>query len=445
VIVGSEDGLLTAIDVTRRRRVWQVQAHDGQVSAVAIDARHGVVASGGIDGDVHLRSASTGEPFRTMVSDNGRVRSLVFASGGAMLAAAGYCRTRTWNLTDPRQPPRDFGGAEGMTDLDVRPDGAFMVTCHGSSGHVRLWHLGADARSDAWTVPRGGVAGLAVEAGGPELMAAGTEGSLTAWRLGQTAPRLTWEADGAVGAIALSDSGRWLATVGARGTAALWDARDGRRLADLPDAGVSRAVVFADADRRLVVGEFDGSLVTWDVANGTVGNMRRAHMRDGEVLALAAHGTRLFVAHRERLVVAHDLTTGHVIGEFTPSSRRFPSRSVLTDAWSRRAHGLAPSTSGGSTRGERSRVSSVRRRSPVDSHSVPTARSLRSRAATDRRVSGIWGRGSGWRRLPKEKAAPSACAFWTAAVWPSATLTAPSKSATSITSSATPPARRSIS
>jgi WD40 repeat protein/serine/threonine protein kinase len=322
VLAASGDGTVTALDISRRTRLWQARAHTGQAISVAV-AANGIAASGGTDSLVHIWNARTGERLRTIATENGSVRNLGFDVTGTKLAAAGQWRTRLWDLDDASRPPRDFGSAEGMTDVDVRPDMRFLATCHGASGLVRLWDVTPDARADHWTGHSGQITGLAVGDGGRSIFTGGVDGVVSMWEPGRSARGSALKPGGRVAGLAISNDRRWVVSVGQPGTAAIWDARDGRRVAGLGDVGASRAVVFADADRRLVIGESDGTLKIWDWSNGAVSNPRRASSHDSEVLALASHGSRLFIAHRNTFVVIRDAATGAEIRRLQPSASPF--------------------------------------------------------------------------------------------------------------------------
>lgn len=322
VLAASGDGTVTALDISRRTRLWQARAHTGQAISVAV-ASNGLAASGGTDSLVHIWNARTGERLRTIATENGSVRNLAFDAPGTKLAAAGQWRTRLWDLEDASRPPRDFGSAEGMTDVDLRPDMRFLATCHGAWGLVRLWDLASDARADHWTGHSGLITGLAVGDAGRSIFTGGVDGVVSVWEPGQTARANALKPGGRVTGLAISSDKRWVVSVGQPGTAAIWDARDGRRVAGLDDVGWSRAVIFADSDRQLVIGEIDGTLKIWDWSNGTVSNPRRTSSHDGEVLALASHGSRLFIAHRETLVVIRDAATGAEIRKLRPSASPF--------------------------------------------------------------------------------------------------------------------------
>lgn len=81
---------------------------------------------------------------------------------------------------------------------------------------------------------------------------------------------------------------------------------------------------FNENDRRLIVGELDGTLKIWDWSDAAARDMTRARPSDSEVLALASHGSRLFVAYRNNMVVViWDLASGREIRRMQASASPF--------------------------------------------------------------------------------------------------------------------------
>jgi WD40 repeat protein/tRNA A-37 threonylcarbamoyl transferase component Bud32 len=325
LVVGSDQGVVTAIDVASRRVRWRVQGHAGQVPTVAIEPVHRVVVSGGVDSLIQLWTADTGDRVRTIASENGRALAVSFDERGVTLAVAGLWGTRVWNLDQPLLPPREMAQAEGVSDVQVRADGRVLVTCNAGSGQVRVWDLAADARLDQWNSDSGRVTSLTLVSGGTELLTTAVSGAVSKWTPGQPTRTESWHAGTRLAGAAISNNGRWIATVGDPGEAAIRDRRDGRRLADLPGVPASRTVLFTDDDRRLWVGDADGTLRVWDWVDGRLSNARSWKPTSSEVLALVARGSRLFVAHgdyRQRIVSLHERATGREL-------RRYPTNSAV--------------------------------------------------------------------------------------------------------------------
>jgi WD40 repeat protein/serine/threonine protein kinase len=322
LLAAARTGVITAFDIAKRERLWQTRPHQGDALSVGISPDGQTVASGGVDALLQLLDRETGRLRRTIPTENGSVRNIVFDRSGTKVAAAGHWRTKVWDLSDLSIRPREFGGGEGTTDLDLHPGMRLLATSR-APDYVRVWDLAAEPRTDHWAAHDRTVTGVAVGAGGRAVFSGGADGRLMLWRPGQSAPGLSMPQDGRVGQIAISEDQRWIASVGQPGAAAVWDAHDGRRVAGLPEAGSSRAVAFINGDRQIVVGDLDGSLTIWDWTDGVARHARRIEppTPPSEVLAVTSHGSRLIVAHREQLVVIRDITSGREIRRLaTPAS-----------------------------------------------------------------------------------------------------------------------------
>jgi eukaryotic-like serine/threonine-protein kinase len=321
-IFGTNDGVLTAMDLAQRKPLWQARRHR-DVASLTFSADGQLIASGGSEGGIALWNATTGERLRVIDSANGRVRSLAFDASGQKLAAAGEWRTRVWDLSRPADPPDDIGGAEGATEAHISPDGGAVATCNGGTGLVRLWHVRADPRLAHWASGTGGISGLVVNPATGAFVASGSTGVVTTWLADRPRLEPLLRTGAFVNGLDVSRNGRWLVTAGAPGTAAVWDARDGRLLAPLEDLDASRAIAFADGDRRIVAGEGGGAIVIWDWSAPTAARSRRFPSGEARILAIAVAGRRVFVGHANGAIISRDLADGREISRVRSSAAPF--------------------------------------------------------------------------------------------------------------------------
>ena len=323
--IGADDGSVTAVNLEKRSVIWRSTRHVGQVSSLAVAPDGDLLVSGGADTNVNFWKTDSGEHVRTVATNNGRVRNLAFDSTGTKLAAAGYWRTRMWDVNDPSRPLQDLGASEGIDDLHFRPDGRMLATCNAATGLLRVWDLAADSRTDRWQPHRGAVTGLDIAGNGTTVVSAELEG-LVSFRNGPDQASLTTAgtatAPARAYAFALSRDSRWIAITGTIGATGVWDMHDRRRIADLP-ALRSRAVVFTSDDRRLIVGQTNGALKIWDWSAGSATNPREHKTPDNEVTAIASHGQRVFVGHANHFVTVRDIASNQEIRRFESASTPF--------------------------------------------------------------------------------------------------------------------------
>ena len=220
ILAGCESGLVTRLHLangTAESRGGFMC--DGPVHALAVDARRGLIAaSTGLDCELHAmeRLAARGAADFAAASRPGRAPGLGIVVGGLdgrahlvpasgprvriegrearfagpaasaasapiWAAALGPGQWRAWDVAAGGELGA-MGAGGRVTALDVSPDGTLVMTGH-DSGYAIAWDTETGAERGRQAVHDGSLEALALHRGRPDLITAGPDQRLRAWRL----------------------------------------------------------------------------------------------------------------------------------------------------------------------------------------------------------------------------------------------------------------------
>jgi WD40 repeat protein len=329
LVAGSTSGTVTVWDVSARPALrGELPAHDGGVTAVAVDRDGTAVATAGQDGTVRLWAVAAGQlaPVgQPLTGHQGAVTSLAFSPDGKIVASGGVDHTaRLWTAAGPVGLPLEH--RSGVQAVAFGADGQTLFT--GSDDHVvNLFDLARGQVRLTFPQPET-VHAIDVTADGRFLLTGSDNGMLRVW--GLTGPILP----GAVPAtaVAFSPDGRVLATTGvADGAIQFWDSRDPHKLLPLgppvaAHAGAVTAMAFSPDGRVLATGGADTTIRLWDVTNPVqprpLGTPLRAHRDPVTTLSFDADGALLASGSTDTVALwqVHDPTTA-TLADKLPQTR----------------------------------------------------------------------------------------------------------------------------
>jgi WD40 repeat protein len=301
VVTGGSDGTSRVWDpaaIAVRPRIFESAVH-----ALAVSSRD-VVAVARDDSYVELVA-----PEDAILEGHlGSVRTAAFTPDGATLITAGDdAHPIAWDIAAKR-PLASFPDAPQSAPfraLVVAPDGTAFATA--GRNDVIVWSLATHTMSQRDT--RGAkIRALAYSPAGDVLVGADGEGTLIVWnRAGEIVA--TQALKMSVTALAFSPDGTRLA-VGGGEEAQIY--RFGRasmapvtRVEGTP--GELQAMVFACGGACLITGGETGIAQIWDAAKGTLLGTRDPHAGAITGLALAEHGTKLWIATEDKTVGEWDV------------------------------------------------------------------------------------------------------------------------------------------
>jgi WD40 repeat protein len=287
----SDDGVARVWTIDESEEPLVLGAHDGPILDVAFSADGTRLATASGDGTVRVwRVAAPAEPTKADLH-RGPV-------AGVQLSAAGdHIATRTrdgvvrvWTRQGERvDAARELNGSYRTAELSS--DGSHIVTVN-DEGELTV--LRFDTLQETSRLPqRDGARLAAIDDGGMHVVTLAGERNVRVWRTGMALPIELKTGDAFVVRVAMSADGRYAAAAGQDGVVQLWrvgESGDGVELRGHQMAVTTLA--FSSDGRYLASGSDDGTARVWDVS-GVAPPRVFAHTSPVYSVAFAAGGDAL--------------------------------------------------------------------------------------------------------------------------------------------------------
>ena len=277
------DGKLTVFDTSTWEIEYQIEAHKGQVRAVAYSHNGKYIATGGGDSTARVWDATTGKLIASLggVGKEGNQYgietvtfnlddTILFVGGDSDLVIYAWdvaSGTLAYQLGTPGKTINLING------LAVSPDGKTLASS-GSDRLIRLWEL--DSRGENMEIPGhvDWVYGLAFTPDGQRLISAGADRTIRVWdtQYGRSQMVLAGPTD-QVFDVAVSPDGRYVASGSGDGYVRLWDIspQGSSEVITMDHKGSVHDVIYSPDGKMIAsAGNADGVIKLWDASTGAL-------------------------------------------------------------------------------------------------------------------------------------------------------------------------------
>jgi WD40 repeat protein len=264
-------------DATPPRR-----AHDGPVSAIAVNDSVGIVATGGTDGVIKLWSTRDPSPVQLTGNGEGCVDLLSYQDD-ALLFSAHKDGVSSWQVGEQQTEAKPFSKtpfAEPPTTMTPVPGGKGFVVGD-AGGRVTLWTPENDELTESsFSAHNAAIDAVGFAADGKSLVTVARDGDIAKWNLPIT-PQRSFKVVETPPFVVASPAGRYVGMTSRESNFDLYSVADGK------------------AVRRHSIGS--GTVTAADFSG------------DGRLVALATDSGRVFFQDENRRPLAYrDLATGKI-------------------------------------------------------------------------------------------------------------------------------------
>jgi WD40 repeat protein len=272
---------------------WTIETrkHRGYLGSSALSPDGKTLATGGMDGMIHLWDAETGDFKSVLVGHNSYVYGLAFSPDSQTLASAGSFdgTARLWEVHTGMPLRILTKGHKGYTtQVAWSRDGKSLVVAGGESGFITLWDVLKP--EPVKTVETGNaITGVVWDKEGKLVAVSGMTIGVQVWdiRAGKTVHTLAVPGQHGT-SIAWSLDGKWIAGGGGAKTV-VWDAESGKQKKELDTPG--SAVSFSPDSDTLAVSSGAG-VKLW--ANTFDKDPKTIPLTEARNLAWAPDGSGLY-------------------------------------------------------------------------------------------------------------------------------------------------------
>ena len=333
----SPDGTLVAssllgvgIEIESAKRnsvIRSINAHGGNIQAVAFDGSGRRLVTGGIDGFVHLWDLSRPDP-ETISTEirSGRVSDIAYSPNGQFVAfaitlnrersksASGKPRIEIRNSSNMQLVRELTGHSDWLTSVAYRSDGELLLT--GSEDKtVRVWNVGTGLQACQFEGHTSTVTDVAFLTHQDYAISGDDRGKVCVWNYHDGIASHQWELNNKVIAIAYLSKQRLAIVATDRGEISFWDPNKGicvRKHLLYPNL---QAIALSPNEQLIAVGNNGPIIPVWRIDDLLAGSAKphlelQGHSDDTASLDFSPDNKRLISGSRGSSIPLFDVEWG---------------------------------------------------------------------------------------------------------------------------------------
>ncbi|HEX9988806.1 MAG TPA: hypothetical protein VGE45_10070 [Chloroflexia bacterium] len=275
VTSGPNDVTQTPIPISpeniSRLKIMQTFTETDEVHTIAFSPNGRVLAYGGKDRVVRLRSVPDGAELYVLKGHKDTVESIAFSQDGNMIASGSWDHTiKLWSLEDGTLLRTLSGHKESVDSIALSPDGE-LVASTSSDGTVKIWNVASGKPIGTLEGNEKNVTSLAFSPGGEMLAGGSVDHSVVLWSMpgGKLKGRYRGSQESYVTSVAFSAGGKRLASGSFDGIVQLWDPNDNMKSAGrtFPSESAVIDVAFSPDGLIIATALSDNSVGLWGASD----------------------------------------------------------------------------------------------------------------------------------------------------------------------------------
>jgi WD40 repeat protein len=183
LVLGAVDGSVSSWDSTSWKKVGIWEPHPSSVFCIQFSTNGKQAATGGMDGSIALRNASTGHIDTNLASHNQAINGLAFDGKRNTLLSSSLDEIRVWDSASGTQVSslKHADETNGATALAISPTGDYVAAGCPEKNTITIWNLESKTLAHRLVISTSEVTALRFSLDGTQLTSASMDGSIRTW------------------------------------------------------------------------------------------------------------------------------------------------------------------------------------------------------------------------------------------------------------------------